>query len=295
MQFFDLHCDTLFRAVTERSDFNDPDFHINIQKAKCFDTYKQMFAIWIPDTLKGNSATRLFNDAVKVFNREKKKSDDVSMFIAVENASMLAGKIDNIRLLIDNDVKYVTLTWNGENELGCGALCDKNYGLSQFGKDVVRELDKYNISVDVSHTSDKLFYDIFSVSTKPIIATHSNSRFITNSKRNLSDEQFKLIIEKRGLVGLNFYKGFLNDNEDSASIEDILVHAEHFLKLGGEDVLAIGADFDGADMPSDIMGLETVPTIYSRFLANFGAKLTKKVFFDNANMYFTNFDNNSDT
>lgn len=291
MQYFDLHCDTLYKATACNSSFNDKRNHIRSSDASLFDKWKQMFAIWIPDELRSSAATRLFNNAVDVFINEKNSSDNTEMFLAVENASMLGGNIDNVQLLVDNDVKYVTLTWNGENELGCGAMCSNPTGLTDFGVDVVKQLNRHNISIDVSHASDALFYDIVKHTKKPIVATHSNSRTVTDVKRNLTDEQFKIIRDMGGIVGLNFYKGFLNNNEEEASIDDILRHAEHFLNLGGEDTLAIGADFDGADMPGDIRGVETIPVIYEWFLRYFGAKVTKNIFFDNANMYFTNFDN----
>lgn len=290
MEYFDLHCDTLYKATIGDSDFYNKDYHISLDKTECFDKWVQLFAIWIPDDLKGSKATELFNKAIEVFDNNCVYSDSKIMHLAVENASMLAGSLDNINLLVENHIRYVTLTWNGENELGCGASCNNSFGITSFGKDVVRELEKNNIAVDVSHASDKLFYDVIDIVKNPVIATHSNSRSIYKAPRNLTDDQFKIIRDMGGIVGLNFYKGFLNDNEVKASIDDLLRHADHFLNLGGENTLAIGSDFDGADMPEDIYGIDTVPAIYKRFCDEFGAKVTKKVFFDNANMYFTNFD-----
>jgi len=291
MQYFDLHCDTLYKATTENSTLKNNNYHISIDKAECFERWTQLFAIWIPDEIRGCDATKLFCDAVEVFKRDKMSTKNIDMHLAVENASMLDGDLNNIYLLIENNVKSVTLTWNALNELGSGALSDDT-GITPFGMDVVQELQRNNIAVDVSHSSDKLFYDVVNIAKKPIIATHSNSRELTNVKRNLTDDQFKIISDMGGIVGLNFYKGFLNCNEDCACIDDLILHAEHFLNLGGESALAIGSDFDGAAMPSDIKGIETIPAIYERFIKEFGVKITKKIFYDNANMYFTNFDNN---
>lgn len=290
MEYFDLHCDTLYKVLQDGSDFFDKRYHIDLNRVDCFNKWTQMFAIWIPDEIRGKYATELFNKAVDVFKKNRITNDKISMYLAVENASMLAGDIGNVELLVKNDVKYVTLTWNDENELGSGAMCSNNCGITKFGKDVVKELQRNNIAVDVSHASDRLFYDVVNIVQKPIIATHSNSRTLCKAKRNLTDEQFKIIRDMGGIVGLNFYKGFLNDDENKSSIDDIIRHAYHFLNLGGENVLCIGSDFDGADMPRDISGIECVPAIYKRFCDEFGANVTKKVFFDNANMYFTNFD-----
>lgn len=290
MEYFDLHCDTLYKATVENSDFYNPKYHINFNKTTCFDKWIQLFAVWIPDEFKGEEATLFYLRAVDVFKRNIINDKSVDMRLSLENASMLNGDLRNIDLLINNSIQSVTLTWNGENELGCGAECNNSYGLSYFGKEVVKELERQNIAVDISHASDKLFYDVVNIADKPIIATHSNSRAITDVKRNLTDEQFKIIRDMGGIVGLNFYKGFLNIDENKSSIEDILRHADHFLNLNGENTLAIGSDFDGADIPCDISGIESLKTIYDRFVEEFGAKLTKKIFFDNANMYFTNFD-----
>lgn len=293
MQYFDLHCDTLYRATIDDSDFNNLLYHVSVNKTAAFDKYRQMLAIWIPDDYKGDSATALFNKAIAKYKSLCDKHNLDGFNLAVENASMLNGDIKNIDLLVSNNVRYVTLTWNGSNELGSGAFSVSDDGLTMFGRDVIKQLELNNIVVDVSHASDKLFYDVLKYAKKPFIATHSNSRVITDNKRNLTDEQFKIIRDIGGIVGLNFYKGFLNIDEENACIDDIVRHAYHFLELGGENTLAIGADFDGADMPCDIMGLESVFDIYTRFCDEFGAKLTKKVFFDNANMYFTNFDNSA--
>lgn len=292
MQYFDLHCDTLYKATTDDSDFNCPEYNVSLPKVPDFEKWYQMFAIWIPDEIKGTAATELFIKAADKFKKISINNECYQMMLAVENASMLNGELYNIGLLTNNKVRYVTLTWNGENELGCGAYSKADYGISDFGKLVVKELEKNNICVDVSHSSDKLFYDVVKVSNKSFFASHSNSRTITNNKRNLTDDQFRIIRDTGGIVGLNFYKGFLNDNEDKASIDDIVRHAEHFLKLDGENTVAIGSDFDGADMPIGIFSIADVSTVYERFIKEFGAKLTKKLFFDNANMYFTNFDNN---
>lgn len=289
MEYFDLHCDTLYKATTTDSDFNNNKNHISVNKAESFEKWTQLFAIWIPDELRGASAKQLFLDAVLTFEKERVHNEKFKMMLAVENASMLCDDLKNIELLKAAKVKYVTLTWNAENEIGGGAEA-QNVGLTDFGREVVKELQRNDIVVDVSHASDKLFYDVIDISTKPVIASHSNSRYVTDVMRNLTNEQFKIIRDQSGLVGINLYKGFLNNDPDKACVDDVIRHTEHFLNLGGEDIIAIGADFDGADMPTDIKGLESIPDVYNRFLSEFGTNITKKIFFDNANLYFTNFD-----
>ena len=290
MEYFDLHCDTLYKATVNNSSFQDETNHISINKAEHLSKWTQLFAVFIPDEIRGKNATNFFNKAVGVFKNNRINNEKINMLLAVENASMLAGDLSNISLLIENKVRSVTLTWNGENELGSGAMCKRDIGLTSFGKEVVKMLEENNIAVDVSHASDKLFYDVVKIAKKPVIATHSNSRTVTDVKRNLTDEQFKIIRDMGGIVGINFYKGFLNNDEDEARIDDIIRHTEHFLNLSGENTIAIGSDFDGADMPSDICDLTSIFAIYQRFLSEFDVNITKKIFYDNANMYFTSFD-----
>ena len=105
--------------------------------------------------------------------------------------------------------------------------------------------------------------------------------------RNLSDQQFLAIKASGGIVGLNFYRGFLNDTPDKASMMDILRHAEHFLSLGGEDVLAMGSDFDGASLPFDMEGIQSVPRLWELFLRhNYKESLLYKIFYQNAAEFF---------
>ena len=229
---------------------------------------------------------RDYSDLLEVCKNRQKGA-----IFTVENASVLAGKIENISLFKDFGVKFVTLTWNGRNELGAGSEVSHSNGITKFGIDVIQELENNNIIIDVSHASDRLFYDIIRYSSKPLIATHSNSRTITDVKRNITDGQFKLIADRRGLVGLNFHRFFLNNDENKASMYDVIRHAEHFLSLGGENILALGADFDGCSLPKDINGIDSISILYELFLReNYNEDLVKKIFFENALNFCQNFD-----
>lgn len=308
MQYFDLHCDTIYESLTKNVNINNNTLQLNIDKTKDFKWYIQNFAICVPEEIRGEFATKMFVDSynqllsqcrkfnitvIKNYNDliEVVESNKRGAIFTVESCSVLAGKLENIELYSDFNVKFATLTWNGKNELGDGAKVSHSNGLTPFGAEVVKELDKRKITIDVSHTSDRLFYDIVNLSSRPIVATHSNSRAITNVKRNLTDNQFEIIKNKKGIVGLNFYVGFLNDNPDKASQYDILRHAEHFLSLGGKDVLAIGADFDGCKLPNDIKGIQNINDIYELFLKhNYKESLVEKIFYKNALNFTENFD-----
>ena len=160
----------------------------------------------------------------------------------------------------------LTLTWNGGKRAGPGGDGSGRRGAYPFGRQVVPALEQAGILVDVSHASPELFWDVMALAKKPVVASHSNAKAVCGHPRNLTDEQFTAIRDAGGLVGLNFYKGFLNDRPEQAAMEDVLRHAEHFLSLGGEDTLAMGSDFDGAALPADMPGLEAVPQLYELFL-----------------------------
>ena len=284
MRLFDLHCDTLYRAHYEHSSLSDPRFEINLDKARAIDRYTQLTAVWIPDDCRGKDALSLFEQCRRIYEKERLFDESHRMFLSVEGGAVLAGDLENVALLAQNNVKALTLTWNGENELGGGA--DTASGLTSFGKAVIPALEEAGVAVDLSHASERLFCDVMTIVTKPVIATPSNARSVCSHRRNLTDDQFKAIVDAGGLVGLNFHNAFLNNDPDRASMDDVLRHAEHFLSLGGEDALALGSDFDGGTLPSDMYGLEDVPRLYEKCLRAFGDIVTEKLFFDNAARFF---------
>jgi membrane dipeptidase len=261
----------------------------------------QCMAMWIPDDINEFPEKYRTKEPIEFFKlgAEKLKSEckrlsvnqitdkvySKGFVLTLENSSVLNNKIENVQVLSDYGVKIATLTWNESNCVGDGVKAENPKGLTAFGKEVVKEYNKRNIAIDMSHTSDPLFYDIASLSKGKIVATHSNSRKICSNKRNLTDEQFLYIKSCGGLVGLNFHRFFLTDNGDSY-VKDIIKHAYHFLSLGGEDVLAIGSDFDGSEMPKGITGTESLENLYNEFInSGFSKEVTDKIFYENARCF----------
>lgn len=300
MRLFDLHCDTLYECVTKNKKLKENDLKISLEKGKIYSPWIQCFAVWIPDELRGSAALDLFYKCRKVLMNEKvkvlKSGSDVSeqekltecgAFLAVEGGSATSGTIEGLENLYNNDVRLMTLTWNGENELGFGSVSGEKKGLKPFGKSCVRRMGELGMIVDVSHLNDYGFYDVAEISEKPFIATHSNSRSVANVPRNLTDEQFKFICSQGGLVGINFYHYFLNTH--GASKKDLFNHIEHFLSLGGEDTLALGSDFDGADMPSFIKDMSYFQELYIDLeKLGYSPNLIDKIFYSNAANFFQN-------
>lgn len=307
MKLFDLHCDTLYRAFFENGGLFNNDFHISFDKTDDIEPYVQCMAIWVPDEFRNKNAIQLFENCRKKLNDELKDTnikiiysqDDIieieskkgkGVVLTVEGGAVLGGKLENVDYLAKCGVKIMTLTWNGNCELGDGIGVEGAKGLTDFGKSVVAKMEQNSIVVDVSHSSVPMFYDVAELSTKPFCATHSNSKQICPHRRNLTDEQFSIIRDKGGIVGLNLSRGFLREDEDKACMFDVLRHAEHFLSLGGEKTLAIGTDFDGTDIPIDMTGIESMNKLYELFLKhNYNEKLLEDIFFNNARNFLLRF------
>ena len=301
MRFFDLHCDTLYKCVTVGGNINSNSYEVSLDRSKNFDRWVQCMAVWIPDDLRGERAFNLYRAAVDKLHKDIAASTNeidvkfdalshnpVDIMLTVEGSAALGGRIDRLKALQCDGVGMMTITWNGECEAGGGA--DTDIGITDFGKRLICEMEQRNIVVDVSHASDRLFYDILRIAKRPIIASHSNSRTVCSHRRNLTDEQFKIIRDMGGIVGLNFHRLFLSENKP-VTVNDILRHTEHFLELDGENTISIGSDFDGSDMPDDIAGVESIPYLYSEFIKNgYEKTLVDKIFYENAYNFFNTFD-----
>jgi membrane dipeptidase len=258
------------------------------------------------DEYRGDKATDYFDRTYHTFKNEillnrayimqcqnagdfqkAEKEQKCGAILTVEGGSATAGNIERIWYMAALGVKIMTLTWNGTNEIGDGANVKDGTGLTEFGKKAVAEMEYMGIVVDVYHASASLFYDVASIAKKPFIATHSNSRTVCNHRRNLTDEQFCIIRDTGGIVGLNFCKFFLKE-DGNADLADIMKHIDHFLSLGGENVLSIGSDFDGTDMPKNITGIESMEPLYDALLKqNYSQSLVDAIFFGNAYKFFT--------
>lgn len=301
MKLFDLHCDTLLECLTKGKSLFQNDLQLSVERGLSYFPWVQCFAVFIPDNKRGESASRLFDDAADLLEREAslhpeivlvkdgKQIDHLSpgqcgAILTVESGAAMRGSLEQLRHLHQRGVRMITLTWNGANELGGGVQAPGT--LTAFGREAVREMERLSIAIDISHASERLFYAVAEQTSGPLVASHSDSRTICSHPRNLTDEQFCLIRDRGGLVGLNFCPDFLR-NDGNAGIEDLYRHAEHFLSLGGEDILAMGSDFDGAPLPNGISGVQSMEEV-AAFFSRQGCseELIHKIFFENACQFF---------
>ena len=305
MNYFDLHCDTATEAVKVDVGVSHNGLQLDLAKLQT-GRLCQSYAVFIPDTLRGEPAWQYFLQCAAYWERQIGAAEEIELlrqpgeaelywqrgchaaFLSVEGGAVLAGKTEHIEELAVHGVRMLTLTWNGENELGSGAGAAG--GLKPFGRAALREMERCGIAADVSHLNDESFWEVEKIAQRPLVASHSNSRRLCGVPRNLTDDQFRCIAERGGLVGLNFYTGFLRSAPQTACMEDILRHAEHFLALDGEDTLALGSDFDGATMPADLSDAGALPRLAERLTAAFGRELAEKICYRNALAFWRRYD-----
>ena len=197
--------------------------------------------------------------------------------LSVEGGECLNGELSVLRQLYRLGVRSMLLAWNYRNLLADGAEEERGAGLTSFGKQVVAEMNRLGMIVDVSHLCEASFDDVMSVTSKPVIASHSNAMTVCRNCRNLTDRQLSDIKANGGVVGVNFYPYFLN-NTDKADIDDVIRHIEHICTVAGEDHIGIGSDFDGIECtPSGLEGAERIPVLFERLLQlNYSETFIKK-------------------
>lgn len=286
----------------------------------------QCYAIWIPDIRHSHDAFDFYRRARNWFADQMLRHADrieqvrdagqigrvvssgkVAAILTVENGLTIGHSVRAIDELVQDGVRMVTLTWNGRNPIGSGN--DTQDGLTTFGREAVCALEDAKIVVDASHLNPPSFYDLLDIVRRPFVASHSNSRAVCDVPRNLTDDQFRMVRDAGGLVGLNLYAPFIGTSRSAGrggaggraaargagdaaaepgepTFDDLAAHVEHFLDLGGADVVALGTDFDGAPTPSWVRGVQDVPALYAHMRARFGTELARKVMFDNARDFF---------
>ena len=205
--------------------------------------------------------------------------------LTVEEGGMLDSKMDRLVHFFEKGVRLLTLTWNYDNCIGHPNTGDEKrmaLGLTSFGFQVVEQMNELGMIVDVSHLSDGGFWDVEKASKKPFIASHSNSRAICDHPRNLTDEMLKALAGHGGVAGLNFCPSFL-DTENGCTVAAMIRHIEHMIHVAGEDVVAIGTDFDGIRGNLEIPHTGQMKLLYEGLeKAMMPARIIDKIFYGNA-------------
>ena len=303
MNYFDCHADTLTMIEKEGETLWKNSCDLDLERTGSFaEKYTQIFALW-KDAAKIDPEHRkevfytLYEKAVSLLKREEehicwcKSGQDMvdahgqkkgAAFLSVEDISIMGEDAYRAKEL---GFSFAMFTWNYENVYGCGSVSGQEKGLTQEGKNLVRELLCQKLVLDISHLSDQGAEDIFLMTDAPVIASHSNVRDICGKPRNLKKEQIRELIRRKGLIGMNFFAPFVGEKP---SVEDLLRHMDYILEMGGEDVLAFGTDFDGCDgeFPRGITGVQSMVDVRETMEKHgFSQGLLDKIFFDNASRF----------
>lgn len=273
----DAHADTVLGIIKGRPlGLRSRKGHVDLPRLREGGVNVQVFAHYIQGEYKPDRALPRFLELLDAFLTEVDANaqhitvvktvaqleeavaqDKIAAVLAIEGGEALAGRLAVLRIFHRLGVRLIGLTWNERNDLADGVgESGTGGGLSRLGVAVVQEMNRLGMVVDVSHLSDAGFWHVMDVSSRPVVASHSNCRALCRHPRNLSDEQIKALARNGGVIGMNFYPPFVDDDARRATIERIVDHVEHIVQLVGPDHVGLGSDFDGID--STPRGLEDV-------------------------------------
>lgn len=292
MPIIDAHCDVLSKLLLDPGiDFNDPDcgMDITLDRLVRADVALQLFAIWLPDKVRNPGfehlraaaelfQTRIVERAGLAAIRTSQQLEEAfaagkrCAMLTLEGADALNGDLDHVRKLFELGVRCLGLTWNYANWAADGVMEPRNGSLTLKGRTLVKECNRLGMITDVSHLSEKSFWELADLSDRPFIASHSNALELCGHPRNLNRKQVECIASKGGVIGINFYPPFLSSSE-KPTIDHVIRHIETICEWGGERSVGLGSDFDGIGTKVD--GLET-PEGYARLADALGRRFTEE-------------------
>lgn len=277
----DCHCDTLTELYNKNASLYENEQHFDIKRQIALGGGLQFCAIYVPtEVFRYQGGLRYTLCLLDKYNQEIKKlhengidvlqvrtaedADNVlkhkaATLLAIEEGGAIDGSLEALRCLYELGVRAMTLTWSNRNDIADGINEEATgSGLTLFGKQVVAEMNRLGMLVDVSHISTAGFWSVIETSTKPIIATHSNAKSLCSHQRNLNDEQIKALAQNGGLAGITFAGQFLEEDWRNACIESVYKHIDYMLNLiGNDDHIGFGSDFDGISHPPyNIQGVQ---------------------------------------
>ena len=269
----DCHCDTLTELYNKNASLYENEQHFDIKRQIALGGGLQFCAIYVPtEVFRYQGGLRYTLCLLDKYNQEIKKLHEngidvlqvrtaedagnvlkhkAATLLAIEEGGAIDGSLEALRCLYELGVRAMTLTWSNRNDIADGINEEATgSGLTLFGKQVVAEMNRLGMLVDVSHISTAGFWSVIETSTKPIIATHSNAKSLCSHPRNLNDEQIKALAQNGGLAGITFAGQFLEEDWRNACIESVYKHIDYMLNLiGNDDHIGFGSDFDGISHP----------------------------------------------
>ena len=304
---FDLHCDTAYALLSQEDWMVDKrlksnKLHIDLDRAAKLPGYCQCFACFTTPLEKlppKMTVIDLFERELNGILNEIGKNPDMiqqafsaddirtnqekgimSAVLTIEGPAGFGFDPALLEMMHGVGFRISTLGWNEQNEL-IGSH-KTGGGLTDLGREYVKECQRLGLLVDVSHCSDAGFWDIMDMTQAPVIASHSNSRGVWDTSRNLTDDMFKAICRTGGVAGINLYDGFLGDH---ATLDTVCDHIFHFLEMDPEgEHIAFGGDLDGCEsLPEGFAGVESYPDLVQRMLQRgIGEKIMQNICWNNA-------------
>ena len=277
----DCHCDTLTELYNKNASLYKNEQHFDIKRQIALGGGLQFCAIYVPtEVFRYQGGLRYTLCLLDKYNQEIKKLHEngidvlqvrtaedagnvlkhkAATLLAIEEGGAIDGSLEALRCLYELGVRAMTLTWSNRNDIADGINEEATgSGLTLFGKQVVAEMNRLGMLVDVSHISTAGFWSVIETSTKPIIATHSNAKSLCSHPRNLNDEQIKALAQNGGLAGITFAGQFIEEDWRNACIESVYKHIDYMLNLiGNDEHIGFGSDFDGISHPPyNIQGVQ---------------------------------------
>ncbi len=298
----DLHCDTIMQLLDhpDSGDLYRNTWKIDIEKLQKAHSKVQDFALFINlgetndpygryEEMRNLCTTQIhlygehiqhvlsYQDVESVY-----ESGKIGALMSIEEGGVLGGDLDKLKQAYQDGVRLITLTWNYPNGLGEPHCGEQHKKLTPKGIEFVEAMQDLGIIVDCSHLNDAGTEQLGDILDVPFIASHSNAREVTAHTRNLPDNLIKLIANKGGVIGLNFAQSFLGTSPVSR-IEDIVKHGLYLINKGGEDVVALGTDFDGIKPNTEIKDASEMYRLYDAFKeAGLSVEQCEKLFWKNA-------------
>lgn len=302
----DCHCDTLTELYNKNASLYENEQHFDIKRQIALGGGLQFCAIYVPtEIFRYQGGLRYTLCLLDKYNQEIKKLHEngidvlqvrtaedagnvlkhkAATLLAIEEGGAIDGSLEALRCLYELGVRAMTLTWSNRNDIADGINEEATgSGLTLFGKQVVAEMNRLGMLVDVSHISTAGFWSVIETSTKPIIATHSNAKSLCSHPRNLNDEQIKALAQNGGLAGITFAGQFLEEDWRNACIESVYKHIDYMLNLiGNDDHIGFGSDFDGISHPPyNIQGVQDYKPLIEYLSKYYSDETINKITYQN--------------
>lgn len=287
----DGHCDSLSRAYDQKMSLEDGCLMFNLKMANEVKPYIQFLASYIGTRFISEDMSGGYERGVQLLDyfdtqfqclqhqypliqildqntlEKAIEEQSIGLLLSSENGAIFSRDVANVRRLYERGIRVMGITWNDDNLLGSGALTKCDQGLTTFGKECIQEMNQLSVCVDVSHLSNKSFWDTAAIANH-MMATHSGVEALCHHPRNLTDAQIKEIARRDSVIGICFYTDFLVSGRQ-ATIDDVIHHIIYIADLVGVEYVGLGSDFDGIereDLPIGIRGVQDMDCICHRLV-----------------------------